>query len=44
LRLQGERIGLKINGMKTKLLRLGINEGEKVILNNENSGSTGRML
>ena len=35
LRVQGARIGLKINVKKTKSLRLGINEDEKVTLSNE---------
>ena len=35
LRVQGARIGLKINVMKTKSLRLGITEDEKVTLGNE---------
>ena len=35
LRVQGARIGLKINVKKTKSLRLGISEDEKVTLGNE---------
>ena len=35
LRFQVARIGLKINVIKTKLLRLGVIEGEKVTLDNE---------
>ena len=35
LRAQGARIGLKINVKKTKSLRLGISEDEKVTLGNE---------
>ena len=34
LRVQGARIGLKINIKKTKSLRLGISEDEKVTLGN----------
>ena len=36
LRVQGARIGWKINVKKTKSLRLGISEDEKVTLGNEN--------
>ena len=35
LRVQGARIGLKINVKKTKSLRLGISEDEKMTLRNE---------
>ena len=35
LRVQGARIGLKINVKKIKLLRLGISEDNKVMLGNE---------
>ena len=35
LRVQGARIGLKINVKKTKSLRLRISENEKVTLGNE---------
>ena len=35
LRVWGARIGLKVNVKKTKSLRLGISEGEKVTLGNE---------
>ena len=35
LRVQGARISLKINVKKTKSLRLGISEDEKVMLANE---------
>ena len=35
LRVQGSRTGLKINFKKTKSLRLGISEDEKVTLGNE---------
>ena len=35
LRVQGARIGLKINVKKTKSLRLGISEDEKVTLGSE---------
>ena len=35
LRVQGARIGLKINVKKTKSLKLGICEDEKVMLGNE---------
>ena len=35
LRVQGAKIGLKINIKKTKSLRLGISEDEKVTLGNE---------
>ena len=34
-RVQGARIGLKINFKKTKSLRLGVSEDEKVTLGNE---------
>ena len=36
LQIQGARIGLKINVKKTKSLRLGISDDEKVTLGNEN--------
>jgi len=36
LRVHGDRIGLKINIKKTKSLRLGISEDEKVTLGSEN--------
>ena len=35
LRVQGGRIGLKINFKKTKSLRIGIREDEKATLGNE---------
>ena len=35
LQVQGARIGLNINVKKTKSLKLGINEDEKVMLGNE---------
>ena len=35
MRVQGARIGLKINVKKTKSLRLGISEDDKVTLRNE---------
>ena len=35
MRVQGARIGLKINVKKAKSLRLGISEDEKVTLGNE---------
>ena len=35
LRVQGAKIGLKINVKKTKSLRLGISEDEQVTLGNE---------
>ena len=35
LRVQGARIGLKVNVKKTKSLRLGISEDEQVTLGNE---------
>ena len=38
LQVQGARIGLKINVKKTKSLRLGISEDEKVTLCYEKSG------
>ena len=38
LRFQGARIGLEINVKKTKLLRLGISEDEKVTLGNKIMG------
>ena len=41
LRIQGARIGLKINVKKTKSLRLGISEDEKVTLGNENTDQVG---
>ena len=39
LRVQGARIGLKINVKKTKSLRLGISEDEKVTLGNKKIGN-----
>jgi len=36
LRVQGARIGLKINVKKTNSLRLGIGEDEEVMSDNEN--------
>ena len=41
LRVQGARIGLKINVKKTKSLRLGISEDEKVTLGNEKIDQVG---
>ena len=41
LRVQGARIGLKINLQKTKSLRLGISEDEKVTLGNEKISQVG---
>ena len=41
LRGQGARIGLKINVKKTKSLRLGISEDEKVTLGNEKIDQVG---
>ena len=41
LRVQGARIGLKINVKKTLSLRLGISEDEKVTLGNENIDQVG---
>ena len=35
LRVQGARLGLKINVKKTKSLKIGISEDEKVTLGNE---------
>ena len=35
LRVQGSRMGLKINLKNTKSLRLGISEGEEVMLGNK---------
>jgi hypothetical protein len=35
LQVQGKRIGLKINFKKSKSLRLGISEGEKMMLGNK---------
>ena len=40
-RVQDARIGLKINVKKTKSLRLGISEGEKVTLGNEKIDQVG---
>ena len=41
LRVQGARIGLKINVKKTKSLRLGISEDEKATLGNEKIDQVG---
>ena len=41
LRVQGARIGLKINVKKTKLLRLGILEDEKVTSRNKKTDQVG---
>ena len=41
LRVQGAKIGLKINVKKTKSLRLGISEDEKVTLGNEKIDQVG---
>ena len=41
LRLQGAKTGLKINVKKTKSLRLGISEDEKVKLGNEKIDQVG---
>jgi hypothetical protein len=41
LRVQGARIGLKINVRKTKSLRLGISEDKKVTLGNEKIDQVG---
>ena len=41
LRVQGVRIGLKINVKKTKSLRLGISEDEKVTMGNEKIDQVG---
>ena len=41
LRVQGARIGLKINVKKTESLRLGISEDEKVTLGNEKIDQVG---
>ena len=43
LRVQGTRIGLKINVKKTKSLRLGISEDEKVTLGNEKNYQVGQL-
>ena len=40
-RIQGARIGLKINVQKTKSLRLGISKEEKVTLGNEKIDQVG---
>ena len=40
-RVQGARIGLKINVKKTKSLRLGISEDEKVTLSNKKIDQVG---
>ena len=41
MRVQGAKIGLKINFKKTKSLRLGISEDEQVTLGNENNDQVG---
>ena len=41
MRVQGARIGLKINVKKTKSLRLGMSECEKVTLGNEKNDQVG---
>ena len=41
LRIQGARIGLKINVKKTNSLRLGISEDENVTLGNKNIDQVG---
>ena len=43
LRVQGARIGLKINVKKTNSLRLGINEDEKLTFGNEKIDQVGSL-
>ena len=43
LRVQGARMGLKINVKKTKSLRLGISEDEKVTLGSEKINEVGNF-
>ena len=43
LRVQGARIGLKISVKKTKSLRLGISEDEKVTLGDEKIDQMGSL-
>jgi len=44
LLVQGASLGLKINVKKTKSLRLGISEGEKMTLGNEKIDQEGNFL
>ena len=44
LRVQGSRLGLKINVKKTKSLRLGMNEDEKVTLDNVKIEQVGSFI
>ena len=44
LQIQGARLGLKINVKKTKSLRLGISEDEKVALGNEKIDQVGSFI